>query len=66
MGYRITDGYGWFVKKVRSSDKQKHYWLWSPNARDAADIHFLEVAEKLARDIPMPVKIVLRPDRKRH
>ena len=64
MGYRITDGEGWFVKKLRKADRKEFICLWSSNARDAADIHFHEVAVKIAESLPFPVKVVWRRDRK--
>jgi hypothetical protein len=63
MGYRITDGEGWMVKKYRKSDGTPCY-MWSSNPRDAADIHFYQAAEKLSQGIPFPVRIVWRKDRK--
>ncbi len=54
--YIIFDGEGYFVKLRRVNGKP--IFLWSPRKRDAAHMHFREVAQRLASMMPQPVRIL--------
>jgi hypothetical protein len=63
MSYVITDGHGYWVSQRRDTNGQR-IGFWSTKLKDAARIHFPEVAQAIAKHLPMPVEIrrVRSPD----
>ena len=59
--YCITDGHGYWVGRRRVDGRKLEFW--SPKKRDAAKFHFREVAERISRDLPMRVSIMVIADR---
>ena len=60
MNYIITDGHGYIAGRLRRIDN-KVYTFWSSKKVDATRYHFYEVAERIAKLISSPVKIVSVP-----
>jgi len=56
MNYIITDGHGYWCGMRRKADGTP-VTFWSSKRKDAARIHFREVAESLTKHIPQPVEI---------